>query len=334
MTGDTLGFEGRDQGVALDKLPKNALQAIYHAVTGKTENLAKIIDGNVIIRFSDFDRLYSMIFDQTGVHTLEFDPTTTIVVKHANEKSVTYSSWERFKALQVNNHEVTSEITLKMEFVLISPGTKTPQRLIITVNLDSSLPILDNQRVRPSERPPYTFWKHFGSNWRTVDVSIDFVDFLVAKSFVNVVEEWFLTLDKPPKPKANTFIFYNFPLLDNILGQFGRIGMAIFLSFFVYLNQGNLDSLGRLTLAVSVGLAIWSIFLTARSIITKRIFKRVTCAIIPTVILLNDGDEKAYKNVLAEVGSPALPAFGFLFTVSIAIGANLLSSYIFDYLTR
>ena len=53
---------------------------------------------------ADFDRLYGMLVDQLGIHEKVIEPTVTVVVKHANGKTVTYSSWERFNALRVNNH--------------------------------------------------------------------------------------------------------------------------------------------------------------------------------------------------------------------------------------
>jgi len=46
--------------VSISSLPKTALQAIYHAATGKTESLTKDITGNVVINVGDIDRLFEM----------------------------------------------------------------------------------------------------------------------------------------------------------------------------------------------------------------------------------------------------------------------------------
>ena len=96
--------------IELAGLSSQALQAIYHSVTGKTESLAREFDGNVIITTKDLDRLIGMMFDQLNMYPKEVAPTTTIVVKTGDSKSITYSSWERFKVLRVDNHDTTSEV--------------------------------------------------------------------------------------------------------------------------------------------------------------------------------------------------------------------------------
>jgi len=197
--------------VQIDSLPKTALQAIYHAVTGKTESLSKNINGNVIISSADIDRLYEMLLDQLAIHEKVIEPTCTVVVKNENQRSTTYSSWERFKALRVSNHDVTSEITLKLEFVIKLPETPNPQRCIVNVNLDSALPIINKDKSKEPPSPQdLGFIIVVGSNWRTVSLSIDFVDFLVAKAFMAVVEEWFSTLNKTPINRFNDILLKNF----------------------------------------------------------------------------------------------------------------------------
>jgi hypothetical protein len=57
-----------DSSLPIASLPKTALQAIYHAVTGKTENLARSLTGNVVISSADVDRLYEMLLDQLDIH--------------------------------------------------------------------------------------------------------------------------------------------------------------------------------------------------------------------------------------------------------------------------
>lgn len=86
----------------LSTLPKTAIQAIYHAVTGKTENLSKWLNRNVIIRQSDVCSLYAMLQDQWNIHPLLSEPTTTIILNDEHDRKVQYSSWSRFQALQVD----------------------------------------------------------------------------------------------------------------------------------------------------------------------------------------------------------------------------------------
>ena len=48
-------FDSNGDNFSLSALPKTALQAIYHALTGKIENLTRVLTGNVIISDNDID---------------------------------------------------------------------------------------------------------------------------------------------------------------------------------------------------------------------------------------------------------------------------------------
>jgi hypothetical protein len=87
-----VGPRQESDALSLDSLPKTALQAIYHAVTGKTESMSKSLRGNVLVTSADFDRLYQMLREQMGHYTLLAEPTVTVVVKCDSSRTVTYSS--------------------------------------------------------------------------------------------------------------------------------------------------------------------------------------------------------------------------------------------------
>jgi hypothetical protein len=78
----------------VELLPKTALQALYHAVTGKTETYSKTLSNNVIITYREVEQLYLRISQQIGHYELVADPTVTVVVKHSDSKKLQYSSWE------------------------------------------------------------------------------------------------------------------------------------------------------------------------------------------------------------------------------------------------
>ena len=87
-------------------MPKSAVQALYHAVTGKTERFSKELDGNVVVSRADVERLHHIVIQQIEHYDVIAKPTVTIVVKTANNKVYTYSSWERFAKIKVNTTDV------------------------------------------------------------------------------------------------------------------------------------------------------------------------------------------------------------------------------------
>lgn len=310
---------------------KTVLQAIYHHVTGKTENLSRNLDGNVVIESDDIDRLFEMLMDQVSIHECVFEPTTTIVVKQARSRSNTYSSWERFKALRVNDHEITSDISMKIEFVIRLPGTATPQRCIVNVTLDSSLPIFHESQEGFDEFFPLPFMVLSKQEWRTVIVSIDFVDFLIAKSFLSVVEEWFGTTKKTPHSRLNESLYKAMPIINTLIDQLGLIGMAIYLAGYVWFTGKSFGSLSQLTLAIAVALFILSAFRMFQATIRKIIWKRTMANITPSVVLITQGDRNAYEKLRARRNKPRNTLITLVATTIGAVAVNIVSSFLYAY---
>lgn len=146
MSEASSGFGETPTTMPIELLPKTALQALYHAVTGKTETYSKILSKNVIITYHNFEQLYYRIRQQIDHYQLLADPTVTVIVKNKDSKKLQYSSWERFQDFSVNSPDMTSELIIKLEFMIQLPNTVSPQRCIINVSLDSGLPVVTTRR--------------------------------------------------------------------------------------------------------------------------------------------------------------------------------------------
>lgn len=149
--------------------PPGVLQALYHAVTGKTENYSKRLSGNVVIAHTDIVRLHDMILQRIQHYETVYPATVSVIIKDADEKKLTYSSWERFRFLEIGSMSVTSELILKFEFLIKLPSSNDPQRCIINIELDSGLPI-----VTAEDGISTNFISFFGSfsyKWRPVLIS-------------------------------------------------------------------------------------------------------------------------------------------------------------------
>ena len=184
MSGVENNYAPDSPSFSRETLPRTALQALYHAVTGKTDNLSKILHGNVFICYQDFERLYERLQQQVEHYDLLSSPTVSVVLKQANSKSQTYSSWEKFREFQINAFEITSEVSIKLEFLAKLPSTVTPQRCVVNVSLDSGLPVIHENFKQNASSEFLSFFFPISQNFPTVEISIDFVDFLVAKILV------------------------------------------------------------------------------------------------------------------------------------------------------
>ena len=181
------GNAGEIAPIQISQLPRSALQAIYHTVTGKTENLFKFFSKNLILRLPDLINLNDMMNQLMEHYDLIARPTVTVVIKQDNNQSLQYSSFERFLNFRESSTSLTSEVIIKYEFIIQIHGTETHQRCIINIDVDSGLPVLHNSRE--NEFDDDFFELMFVGDSRVLTVSIDFVDFLVAKNFMNGIEE-------------------------------------------------------------------------------------------------------------------------------------------------
>ena len=331
MPNNSQGHEDIASRALIDSLPKTALQAIYHAVTGKTENYSKSLNGNVRIQSHDIDRLYESIIQQIEHYTVIAPPTTTIIVKTSNSKSIQYSSWERFKVIQVNIQEVTSEVAMKIEFVAMLPNTDTPQRCIINILLDSSLPVIISRQNNDEDMDDDFGYIYFvGRDWRTVKISIDFVDFLIARLFTSIIEEWFNTLEKIQKPALTNFVSRNIMAIGQSLSALGRLGFAFFLIGLAYFSGDQIDGVKYIMYAISIALMLWVFVSLTVNVAKKWFLRRLGENILPSIILLTDGDKSACNKIDSKRNSTSFTLTGLAGTVVLGILINVISSYIYS----
>ncbi|WP_337846729.1 hypothetical protein [Sphingomonas sp.] len=322
-------LEDADVGSALvASLPKTAVQALYHAVTGKTENLSKWLNGNVVITFNDVRSLYGMLLEELQHHNLLAKETCTIVVTDSDDKKVTYSSWERFELLQAQSSKITSDISIKLEFVVTLPNTAAPQRCIVNVTLDSSLPVINSHRNENMGDPPLGFLMWMANDWRTVNVSIDFVDYLLAKKFVSHVDEWFKSLEKTPCSPWNNVLLKSSKTITQVNSQVGRIGCATFIASYLLFTD-SVPSAATLLWVASMSLLVWSFVFIGIGQVNSSIRKRAARGIMPTVIIINGIDERTYKSILEDTKSVAGTISRMIGSIVMALILNVASSYIF-----
>ncbi|MFC7539532.1 hypothetical protein ACFQU2_08760 [Siccirubricoccus deserti] len=236
---------------------------------------------------------------------------------------------------QSNTVEITSEFILKYEFLLSLPNTITPQRCIVNIGLDSALPVVAHEDDNPFG-PHRSFFRIFTSagEWRTVDISIDFVDFLIAHIFSGVIEEWFGTLECVERPRWAEYVCKHLLIFNSIWGHVSSMGLAAFIATYAWAMSGQELRIGDLAYAISIAIVIWAFLKIAAGLVSEAFNDAVGRCLIPTVILVTEGDRRAYaklklpKNkVLRSMGSITL---GAVFGVFL----NVVASYLYAHLTR
>lgn len=316
--------------VQLSELPPSAIQAIYHAMTGKTESMSRDLRENVIVNYDDVKNVVRQIKDQIHLHHNQCEPTITVVVKHENDKSVTYSSWERFDTLQSSHMDVTSEIIIKFETVIRIPNTVSDQRIIIDLDIDSALPILCAEAKKDKDRIDFGYLIFTRSKWKTVSYKIDFVDFLVAKNFSDTIDQWFESLSKQDNSPVWRKIIAKMPVIDRITKQFGYLGASAFLlGLVIFMGKENIE-LSDLIIGISILLVILSIYNVIRVNIIDNIFKKSVYNLLPSVILINKKDSREFDNIIKNRKSIISSTLSILTAAIGNIALNILASYVYS----
>ena len=273
-----------------------------------------------------------MLTQQIEHYTLVAGPTVTINIKQADKGTVQYSSWERFNTFRVGSAEVTDSIILKYEFIIRLPNTPSPQRCVINVSLDSGLPIIVDSETSQRHGPARMFGLFLTlGDYKTVEISIDFVDFLIAKVFSTTVEEWFSKLERVPRSDLAKLFLKKLSIINNIVGNFDKIGVAIFFSCYIWFGGGFSNNLDRLVHAASIALTLWGVFSILSQILLNSIATTISNVILPSVIILSDGDERAYKRILEKIGSPYSVLIKLIFTILFGISINIVSSFLYAH---
>jgi hypothetical protein len=178
------------QRARLDNLPPAVMQALYHQVTGKREKLTKAYNDNYIIRHSDIKNLLEKI-EQTLAQFNYQATSTNVTVFHHDGEELAYSSWEKFNQYDLTKTEPISEIILEVEFLLAVPNVGKHQSYKISVDMQSYV-LLETDEV-PSTG--------IGNGYRGEDddcirTSIEYIDYVVARSFSAAIEDWAKGLEK------------------------------------------------------------------------------------------------------------------------------------------
>ena len=158
-------------------------QAIYNAVTGKTEKLTQLYDKNFRIDRESLNQLHAKLSQMTGQWQV-IQSTDSITVHHTNDNKDVFSSFERFSIYDRSRAEPVESIVYQYNFLMAMPKAEKPQPYTITVRLLSRAATYD----KLERGMPQTFLRVFQRG--TITVEIDYVDYVVARNILSTLDSW------------------------------------------------------------------------------------------------------------------------------------------------
>ena len=207
-------------------------QAIYNQVTGRTEQIRKRYNDLLLVDFSEIKQLHIKITQLCDVHQVVAQ-NLTLSVFHEQERKEQFTSFERFETYNSNTTKPTVSLLLKYNFSIVPAGVKKAQEYTISIRLTSRITLSHQME---EESPP--FMRSHLIKFITepiAEITIDYVDYVIARGFVESFEEWVRGCKSTPKSKYLEVAQEHSHLIPRVLKIIG----VIFISYLAFIELPN-----------------------------------------------------------------------------------------------
>ena len=178
------------------------LQSIYNELTGKSEELSKSFDDPFQIEMEDINQL-NIRFLQTLEQYNICSHNCSVKVYYTNDTDDVFSSFERFILSTSGGTSPIESILITYNFLVILPKIKTPQSYSVSIRLASRISIEKRfHNEFPADLPK--IFKLMGA--KTAMVTVKYIDYVVARTMLNCVEEWMKTTQKAETNRLIIFL--------------------------------------------------------------------------------------------------------------------------------
>ena len=302
------------------------LQGIYNELTGKSEEVGKSYSKPLQIGFHDIEQLDHKI-TQAGEQYNIVSMNCSVTVYYVDDTRDQFSSFDRFRLHNAGSVSPVESVLVKYNFLVLLPKTKQPQSYRVSVRLASRVAIAKRMEGEFYGAPPHIF-RLMGN--RTAVVEIQYVDYMVARNFLNIVDDWIKGVPAAVESKGLRWLQARSHFIPRIF----RFLMAVFvalvvmamLSTFITSDTVDLLAFGRFVGYALLGtytaytLAGWGGILVESAIDQ---WSEVA------YISLTKGDEKEIKNARKKNRfAVAKGVLGFLWAFGVSVASKVLALHL------
>lgn len=208
------------------------LQGIYHELTGKSEDVSKTYDDAFKVVIGDIEQLHHRM-NQTCEQYHIKGSNCSVKLFYLDDTQETFSSFERFRAFNSGSTSAVESVLLTYNLMIVPPKTGQVQSYTISIRLASKVAIERKMRQGMPMSMPKIFRVMTSS--RTAVVSVKYVDYAIARTLLNCVDEWFKTL---PKSSANGVVLFlqDYSSYIRLLTRYLALG-CVFVVLFLNLSS-------------------------------------------------------------------------------------------------
>lgn len=284
-TGDvSIGAEGGNNHL----ISMQVIQDIYNELTGKSEELSRGYDIPYQVSFSDIKQLnyrVTQLYEQYNIST----SNCSVTVYHEKDQKQVFSSFERFQIYDNSLLSPTESILLKYNFMIILPKTKRPQSYTVSIRIGSKLSIL--KKIEEDSPMPSGLIRIISR--RNSRITVEYVDYTVARNFLDSIDHWFHALNSKKLPVSIQFLQNN----SHYIPIIAKYSVGIFSGYLIYQYAPTIVTIGSTdlnNLFISLVGAFGFIFIShsLAGLFGKIAERSIDMMTELSYISLNRGDEK------------------------------------------
>ena len=229
--GDELVDLGQNRLVSMQ-----TVQQIYHEITGQKEELSGTYRANHIAGLPELNQINNKI-EQACEQYNVVGKNCSVTVYFVDDQKQVFSSFSRFSSIDTSSPSAIERILIKYDLLVVLPLVGTPQPYEIEIDISSRAAAIE--RRKQFEDDSALFFGFYLP--ATGSVSITYVDYVVARTFKQIVDDWFATLPSTSEGKVGTWLrkyYREFPLAFRAL-SLSIFFIACYLSFYANANVSD-----------------------------------------------------------------------------------------------
>ncbi|HBX7168752.1 TPA: hypothetical protein MIJ32_004550 [Klebsiella pneumoniae] len=301
-------------------------QEAYHSITGKTEKISFKSSADLLIDVDELNQIHHKISQLCDVHHI-IARSESITIYHTKERKENFTSFERFKIYNTSITSPTLTVLMEYNFSILPAGSVNPQQYKVAIRLNSRVSLMKQMR---DEAPAFMRGRLLGFMYGpTADISVEYADYVVARSFVQAMQEW---VDGCKKSDSKLKALELMQSVSHYIPGVVSFLNGIILTYFFIKNVPVVLNLNSSYLEViQYGFLFFASFMLTSKIATflgSGIETSIDRYTPLSYLLLNKGDERVIDNYKSE---KSRDIFRFMFSSVLTITLGITSSLIANF---
>lgn len=300
------------------------IQSIYNEITGKTEEQAKILRDNHELTMEDIVQLNHKITQLQEQYNI-ISKNCVVTVYHMDDCKDQFSTFERFRMYDKSKVSACENIRLTYNFLIMLPKLNKPQSYKIEIDLHSRIAL--RKKAHNMHGVSRRVISIFAT--QTGRVSIEYIDYTVARTFMTAIDEWYKYTKKNKQNKLIEWIqdrSEHLPFILKVITVFVVLLSAFFNAAHLLGDKPSIETLFKSSV-IAFGLVYVSSMLAVKLGTTCEVALDSYQTI--SGLRLNRGDEIAFE----EYQEDNRKNIRFMFLTALTtIGLNVISSMLTKFL--